>query len=254
MFRAINYVRVGMNLSRFGSNRILSANAYINSHSMRFMSDKTKIPKIPEIKDIESHTPFSEVMSVKSQEIYEQIRKSQVKKDFTELVNEMEKRKYNTRIIGAFIGAAGLFFSYSTIKDWFTDQAADFSKDYFENEKFQKSFLVFLENTISDVTKSEKVKKDVNYLVIETTKDPHVQSALVDMFKNVLYDKQIINSTSDLSNDVVNNIMTSEDYRETREELVNYAVTEIFNILANPKIHLETGNAIRKSIWTQIWW
>ena len=178
---------------------------------------------------------------------YGSLNDSRMMKDLKDLYVEMENRKYNTRWIVLSVAGLVCYVFYGKITDWASDQAADVTSKYLENPKFKRDLLVFVEQTIDDLVKSDRVQNDVTRLLKETvvklSDDQEVQTRLENLFVRIFKSKVIKEAGSELSEDVLNQLLHSEKYENIRKEAMTFVVDELKNIVENKDLQQSVGMA-----------
>jgi len=175
------------------------------------------------------------------------IGSSKIVNDFTELYNEMERRKYNVRWITIGCAAAVVYIFYGLITDWLSDQAADVTSKYLENPKFKKDVIKFAEEAVNELVKSERVQKDITELlkdtVIKLTDDDTIRTKLTNMFIVIFKTNGIKEAGGELSEDVVNQLLNSPKYENIRQEAVKFVVDEMIQVIKNDELQKNVGIA-----------
>lgn len=147
-------------------------------------------------------------------------------------------------IIGGCISVAVF---YSAFKDWASDQAADVTSKYLENPKFKKDILIFVEATVEELVKSDRVKKDISDLlkmcVIQLSESPEIEIKLSELFVRIFKSEIVKNSGGELAENVVKQILNDEKYASLREEVIQYVINELIVIVNNEEIQKNAGIA-----------
>lgn len=177
----------------------------------------------------------------------ESLNDSRMVKDLKDLYLEMENRKYNMRWIGLTIAGVVLYIFYGKITDWASDQAADVTSKYLDNPKFKRDIVVFVEQTIDDLVKSERVQNDITKLlkdaVVKLSDDEDVQNKLRDLFVKIFKSQAIKEAGSELSEDVLEQLLHSPKYEKIRRQAMDYVVYELRNIVDNKDLQQSVGIA-----------
>ena len=172
--------------------------------------------------------------------------------DMKELLNEMEKRKYNTRIILFGLGGIFIWIFYGLITKWASKQTTVITTQSLEDPKFQKKVIEFCENTITELVKSPQVQQDtatlLNDAVIEICQREAIKDQLTDLFKYIFETEIIKHSAAELSADTVNKLLNSPDYEEFRKHVQKYISEIVVDVTSDEKMQEELGNMIWNSI------
>jgi len=182
-----------------------------------------------------------------AQNVVQSINRNQLLIDLKALYREAERRKYNMRWIGIAGLGIGTYFFYGVITDWATDQAADVTTKYLENPKFKRDIIIFVEDTIDELVKSERVQNDITGLleqsVYQLADTPEIQDKLAELFTNVFQSETIKNAGGELSEDVVRQLLHSDEYSELREEAIKYIIDETIKIINDDELQRNAGIA-----------
>lgn len=178
---------------------------------------------------------------------FDSINRNKIVGDLKELYNEMERRKYNIRWIAGTIVVVGGYIFYGAITDWATDQAADVTSKYLENPKFKKDIISFVEQTVEELAKSPKIQNDITKLLEITVNNladnPDIQNKLADLFTTVFKSESIRLAGGELSEDIVNQLLTSPEYETIRNEAIQFVINEMIGILNNNELQQAAGTA-----------
>lgn len=165
-----------------------------------------------------------------------------------ELLNEMEKRKYNTRVILFGLGGIFIWISYGFITKWASKQTTVITTQSLEDPEFQKKVIEFCENTITELVKSPQVQQDtatlLNDAVIEISQRQVIKDQLTDLFKYIFETEIIKNSATELSADTVEQLINSPDYEGFREDVQKYVSELVVDITNDEKMQKELGDMI----------
>ena len=223
------------------------------SKQVRFMSQMNNAPtQTPTTPTTPPPTPndtsdLKQKLYETAEYAYGSLNESKMMKDLKDLYVEMENRKYNMRWIVLSVAGLICYIFYGKITDWASDQAADVTSKYLENPKFKRDLLVFVEQTIDDLVKSERVQNDITRLLKETvvklSDDTDVQNKLEGLFVRIFKSKIIKEAGSELSEDVVNQLLHSPKYEKIRKEAITYVVDELKNIVENKDLQQSVGMA-----------
>ena len=183
------------------------------------------------------------------QDIHDTLDKKPFVKDFKELLEEIEKRRYNLRKIYFIIGAAGIFLSYNLIRDWTKDQVQVITTESLKEEKIQKDVLHFCENIISQLRKSPSVQKDIANLleiaISDLSQRERVQKDLEDIFYRVFTSSLMKNAGKELSASTVQKLLESPEFKNL---VAKYAKEEISQLCHDPEVKQNIGELILNSI------
>lgn len=163
--------------------------------------------------------------------------------DLKELYTEMEKRRYNMRRIGLFATAFVCYLFYDHLKNWISVEASDVTSKYLKNENFKRELLVFVEQTIEELAKSERVKRDVSSLLKEVVKDEQTQRDLSEMFVKIFESQTIKTAGSQLSSEVVKDLFYSTNHESFRNELVSFVVDQLQRVANDSELQQTVGVA-----------
>lgn len=117
------------------------------------------------------------------------IRASATFNDVSSLLDEMERRKYNYRryLIGGV--AFALWFFYDSFTRFFSNRAADVTKQYLENPEFKRDIVTFINS-------------------------PEIQSSAKALVSSVINDKALQTQLQQMLSDVVQKTIADEKLRE----------------------------------------
>jgi hypothetical protein len=195
----------------------------------------------------DNNKSFQDIIKDSSDAAMQTMNRNKMIQDMKELYFEMEKRKYNMRGLMIGTGLVTTYFSYGLITDWFTDQAADVTTKYLENPKFKRDIIAFAEETISELTKSERVQQDITKLLEQSvytlTETEEIQNKLTDLFITIFESKKINDVGSKLSNNIVQDLIHSEEYNEFRRFIAEYMAKEVIKVLNDSNVQNAVGNA-----------
>lgn len=214
----------------------------VNSYSFvnkRFLSNVNQPPQPPQ-------SPQSPQPPLKKTYL-DSLSRSEIVGDLQALYKEMERRKYNFRKIWIIGGSVGVVVFYNTFKDWASDQAADVTSKYLENPKFKKDILIFVEATVEELVKSERVQKDVSELlkgcVVQLSESPEIEKKLSELFVRIFKSEMIKTTGAELTDDVVKQILYDEKYAVLRKEATQYIINELIQIINNEELQKNAGVA-----------
>ena len=170
-------------------------------------------------------------------------------KDFKDLSNEMEKRRYNTRWI-YFIGV-GVFgyATYGFFRNWASKEVVLISSKTFEDPKFKDDAIKF----VKYLANSDQVQTEINNLIEKITTQQVVQDNLAALFENVLQKNSVKDSAKTASQDIVRDLCNSPEYELWRKDVSEYLKKEIQTQLSDDKNREAINNMTKQTIRSLFW-
>jgi uncharacterized membrane-anchored protein YjiN (DUF445 family) len=115
------------------------------------------------------------------------LQRSALFQDFEALLQEAERRRYNTRRFFLVSAAVVIWLAYDSIKKFTANQAAAVTSEYLENPQFKKDVVAFLE--------SPEIRRAVEQLlkasVLELCEEPEVQRRLRELVVALLKSEEV---------------------------------------------------------------
>ena len=181
-------------------------------------------------------------------------------KEWREIMNEMEKRKINTKrlkIILCFIASGVLFVFYDVITSWTSTQVTEITSKSLDDPKFQQDIVEFCENTINKLVMSQKVQQDVVSLlqlaIFELAKKEEVLNILSELFAKVFTSNVVKEAGATLSADVVNKLVKDPEYQELREMVYRYLCEELERLSKDGKVQTDISDLAKQALLNMIW-
>ncbi|AYV82096.1 MAG: hypothetical protein Homavirus7_2 [Homavirus sp.] len=181
-------------------------------------------------------------------------------KEWREMMDEMEKRKFNTKrlkIILCVLAGSVMFVSYDVIQKWTSEQVTHITTKSLEDPNFQKDVIAFCENIVNQLVTSEKIQNDVINLlqlaIFELAKRQDVIDELSKLFGTVFTSEVVQNAGSNLSAEVVKMLLHGEEYEELRQMLFNYLCMEINKLSQDDRVQSDIGILARNAVGVMIW-
>lgn len=120
-------------------------------------------------------------------------------KDLRDFSEELERRKYNKRVMAvAGIGIFG-FASYGLFRNWASKEVVLISSKTFDDEQFQKKSFSYSKQIIKELTESEEVQRDLTNLleksVINLLKRETVQNQFIDLVSTAVESNKVTEAT-----------------------------------------------------------
>jgi hypothetical protein len=196
------------------------------------------------------------VVKQESEQMMNNIGKNQVVKDISELLNAMEKRRYNLKFIGMGVAALTTLISYNFIKGWTSEQATAITIQMLDDEEFNEKIDTWIQERgevlVHNLTQSSQVQKDVTDLleasVIDLTNNPQVEGQIQELFIRIFKTDEIGEAGSILSSQIVETLAHDPEYEKFREQIIIYAVREIKRVADDGEVQ----GAISDLIWNSV--
>lgn len=172
---------------------------------------------------------------------------SVVLKDLQDFTKEMRRRKYNlwwlTIPVGCTFGFLG-FGGYNLIKKWTTKEVSGFSADVIEkvleDPATQKVVDKFCQETIARLVYSPEIKDQVNKLlgdaITHLAQQDYIKEKLGELFYYVFLTETVKNGGSQLSSQVVQDLINGEKFDWLRQEIYKYIANEIQKVTEDREI------------------
>ena len=126
-------------------------------------------------------------------------QRSALFQDLQALLDEAERRKYNTKRFFVIAGVVAVYLAYDSIKKFTANQAAAVSKEYLENPQFKRDVVAFLE--------SPEIRSGVEQLlkasVLELCEEAEVQRQLQALFVRIMQNEDVRRQAQELATEKV---------------------------------------------------
>lgn len=181
--------------------------------------------------------------------------------EFKKILLEMEReKKGKANRIKIIIGVSAIsvaFLFYNIAKSWLGKQATNITMEALDDPKFQEHIKLFAKTIINQLVDDPEIQKEVTNLlgqaVNQLTKEEYIIDALTTMFVQIVSSQEIISSSSDSTEDIVNQLMNDPKYESMRKEIYQYFIRLSNQIGSDPIVHKNLGMTVRKSMMRAIW-
>lgn len=181
--------------------------------------------------------------------------------EFRKILIEMEKEKKGKanriKIIIAISAVSVIFLFYNIAKSWLGKQATNITMEALDDPKFQQHIQLFAKTAIKQLVDDSEVQNEVTNLlgraIEQLTKEEYIIDALTTMFVQIVSSQEIISSSSDSTQDIVDQLINDPKYELLRKEIYQYLVTLSNQIGSDPIVHKNLGLIARKSMLKIIW-
>lgn len=191
-----------------------------------------------------------------SEQMMSNIAKNRVVQDISELLETMEKRRYNLRMIALGLATFTTFLSYNFIRSWTSEQATVITTQMLDDEKFNDRLDTWIQKRgevlVTNLTNSPSVQRDVTSLigtaVIELTTDPQIEQQIQNLFIRIFRSDEIKVAGSTLSSQIVEQLAHAPEYEKFREQIIIYAIREIKRVADDGQVQ----GAVSDLIWNSV--
>jgi hypothetical protein len=182
-------------------------------------------------------------------------------KDVKDMLEEMEKRKYDLtkfRILIIIFIFLILIVFYDLIINWAGKQTTNITTKSLNDPIFQKEVVIFCKEHIHQLVNSKEIQDDIANLlknaVIEISKNEELQKSLSDLFVNIFLMETIANSGGQLSQKVLEKIINSPEYEPLRIMIYEYISKETEKLSGDKKIHDDLSKLLKGSLKSMFLW
>lgn len=237
----------------------------LKSNKRYFSSEQPNNPKIKYDPPPTTPDPKAEAREKKWKDFYDRFYS-----DYNDLSQELERRKYNKRIIAIILASIFGYATYGFFRNLASKEVVQISSKTFDDPKFkedaiklitevcesqevQAKITELLKNTVINLTKDPSVQTNITNLLsqalINLTEKPEVQKALGELLKkhNVKF------AAEESIKNVVLDLINKEDYKELRDEVTQYLTKEIQKQLNEKKHHDSVYQIMRHSVRKLFW-
>jgi len=182
---------------------------------------------------------------------------NQFSRDFTDLAEELERRKYNKRlIIFAGVGVFG-FATYGFFRNLAAKEVVLISSKTFDDENFKRKAVTLAKDGIRELCESSEVQRDVTNLleksVVDLISRDNVQNQLAGLVAKAVQSNQVKDVSKESIKLIVNDLINSEENVEFRKGVSNYLASEIQTQLSN-KANQDTASKFTKKAFFGMFW
>ncbi len=195
-------------------------------------------------------TTSDQITSIKSEKwknIYDEFMK-----DFKDFSTELERRKYNMRIITCSFALIFGYATYGLFRNWASKEVVLISSRTFDDNQFKCNAVTFSKDSIKELVESEEVQTNVANLleksVIDVINRPVVQNKLVELLENAIRSEQIKSATNASTKSIIDDLVNHKDNADFRENVTSYVSTELQNQLSAPTMQQEFGRFIKAAV------
>jgi len=187
--------------------------------------------------------------------IKNKITHNQYVEDMKELLDAMEKKRYNTKLIGfLFFGGLSLMF-FDKILGWFSVQTTEITSRSLKDPIFRKETVEFCEAIVEDLVKSPKIQASITDLlglaVKNLANEEYIQNELALMFKRIFMSKLILDTGSEYTCLVVEDLLKNEQfYNMITEHLFNQVQTLSNDPETQKQVSILLKHSLKKMFWS----
>ncbi|XWV25084.1 putative ORFan [Tupanvirus deep ocean] len=200
-----------------------------------------------------STTTSSSLKKDKWRDFYEKFSE-----DFKDLSNEMERRRYNKRIIiGVGISIMG-YATYGLFRNWASREVVLISSKTFDDEQFKNKAITFAKEGIQKLAASEEVQESITTLleksVIDLVNKENIQNELSNLISKAIDSKKVKDISQSSVKEIVSDLLNSRENESFRKEVSIYLSKEIQKQLADKENQKQaskfTSQTLRGIFWS----
>jgi hypothetical protein len=149
------------------------------------------------------------------------------KQDVNDLLDEMNKKKYNTRLFGLVMFGIFGYATYGIFRNQISKEVVVISTKTYDDPEFKKATEECLIQLMKSPTVQDNVSIVLKNAVIDTIKNKDIKDELGKMFEEILSTSSFKKQAAITSNEIITELINNPEYEPMRNSVSEYLKTEI---------------------------